>query len=73
MFSMVTFCKYKEIAKEKDSHIDEIDNKLIKENLPQNFGISLINYSVRIGLGTNLVLKNLNINKQLNAKNWSLW
>ena len=68
MISMERCCKYKKIIQENRSDINEEDKKLINDNWPQNGEIKFDNYSVRYRPGTNLVLKNLEIQIQPGSK-----
>ena len=60
MICMERCSKYTEIKGEKPSYIKQKDDKLIKENWPQNGKIRFENYSVRYRPNTEIVLKNLN-------------
>ena len=60
MICMERCNKYTEIKGEKPSYIKEKDDKLIKENWPQNGKIRFENYYVRYRPNTEIVLKNLN-------------
>ena len=60
MICMERCNKYTEIKGEKPSYIKEKDDKLIKENWPQNGKIRFENYYVKYRPNTEIVLKNLN-------------
>ena len=60
MICMERCSKYTEIKGEKPSYIKEKDDKLIKENWPQDGKIRFENYYVRYRPNTEIVLKNLN-------------
>ena len=60
MICMERCSKYTEIKGEKPSYIKEKDDKLIRENWPQDGKIRFENYYVRYRPNTEIVLKNLN-------------
>ena len=62
MISMERCVNYTNLIQEKTNYIPQIDNKLMRQKWPQKGEITFKNYSVKYRPGTDIILKNININ-----------